>query len=145
MSLMDYDQTLDNLKEQIAPEALALLRRVRDVCRAEGLATDDEPFDMCCDTFRWSMVVYRTANRDAEGSIDVSLEIAEEREYEGEGFGVNFGMDIVEWGGRILGGLCPYNYTERCWVDARRWNDVRERWALVRDSDISSIPDLIRK
>lgn len=42
--------------------------------------------------------------------------------------GVTFRIDIVEHGGRILGGCCPDNYTDACWVDANDKEAVEKRW-----------------
>lgn len=57
--------------------------------------------------------------------------------------GVNFGLDIVEYGGIILGGLAPFNYSPEVWVDSRNPDAVLARWHVFEDADISDIPDLI--
>jgi hypothetical protein len=42
--------------------------------------------------------------------------------------GLTFRLDVVEYGGRIICGYTPYNYTEKCWVDANDAEAVKTRW-----------------
>lgn len=144
------DDVLERLYEMVyKPKMEALLGRIREVCNESGLIAD-EPFDMSGDDYKWAMRVWRSqADKDAdddEKSVDVSVEIAESREYDGENeYGINFGVDIVEWGGRMLGGFTPFNYTDRCWVDSRDTDSVSERWQLLEDADLDEIPTLIKE
>ena len=69
---------------------------------------------MSSDEYWWSLLA------DVDGvKVDVSFKICESEQYDGEKGGVNFSVDVVEFGGRILGGLTPFNYSDACWVDRR--------------------------
>lgn len=139
-----YDAVMESVAKEYGPKALDLLKSIATVCNERGLAAD-EPYDLSDDDYRWSMRVWRTPERSRdEDCIDISVEIAEEREFDGgDGYGLNFGLDVVEWGGRILGGLAPFNYTPLVWVDARYPDEVAERWSLIESANHATIPDLI--
>jgi hypothetical protein len=84
---------------------------------------------------------------DEEKSIDISYEVAFQCEYEGpaEATGLNFSCSVVESGGRIVGGLTPFNYTDQVWVDMGDEDAVRERWQLLDSADEACIVDLIER
>lgn len=151
-----YEQVMESIAESIKPRALALLGKVRDELTEAGYLTDPEPCDMSSDDYRYALSVCRPGacspvpappNHYDTDLADITVEIAEAREYGDDeahdGYGVNFGLDIVEIGGRILGGLTPFNYTDECWVDARDPEAVEARWALLEGTDVSEIPSLI--
>lgn len=144
-----YDKVIEAVKDRVAPRAVSLLERIRDVVRDADFTADDEPSFMDGDDYRWSLRVWRPGEAGEESCIDVSIEIAEAMSYGDdeahEGFGVNFGLDLVEWGGRILGGLTPYNYSDKVWVDARNEDAVSERWRILEDADVTGIPELIKE
>jgi hypothetical protein len=149
MTLFDgpeYSTILEETAKLYTPKALALLAKIKELLIADGLIVMGEPFDMSTDTYQWSLIVSRNpvVGKDNENIVDITIEISEEREYDGgEGYGISFALDIVEWGGRMLGGLAPYNYTSQCWVDSRDPLAVASRWSILGDSDVESIPDLI--
>lgn len=146
-----YRWRMELLGKLYEPKAIALLEQIKEVVQGAGFFTGS-PVDMGGEELMWSLAVYRTeeainddslAERDA---IDITVKLCEQRQYEGgEGFGVNFSVDIVEFGGRILGGLSPYNYTPDVWVDGKDEQAVKDRWQLLADADIHGIPDLLRK
>jgi hypothetical protein len=144
MSTEDID-IAETVATAYGERILKLLGRVREVCTEAGLYCPDEPFDMSADDFRWCLKVFRTEDEnDYDQLVDVSVQIAEAREYGDEPEdGINFGLDIVKWGGRILGGLTPYNYTEHCWVSAHDSEAIEERFRIIEDSYLGDIPDLI--
>src|SRR5690349_16462472 len=111
---MEYTiEWADKIHDEYGPRALALLERMRAVCIEAGLHCPDEPFDFSSDDIRWCLKVFRTPDEnDYDNLVDVTIELAEAHEYGDEPVdGANWGLDIVEWGGRILGGLTPFNYT----------------------------------
>jgi len=145
----EYSNVLEGVKKSYDEKALSLLRKIRDLLTADGLFIPNGPFDSSTDTYQWSLTVYRylpvtPGEKDDTNIIDITLEISEERDYDdAEGFGVNFALDITDYGGRMLGGLSPYNYTPAVWVDARNPEAVAARWRIIEDSDIESISSLI--
>jgi hypothetical protein len=139
---MDYDEQMEKIAEEYGPKALALLSRIRDALIAEGFE-GTEPFDMSADDYRWSMLITRPGQPQDQG-VDISVEIAEQRDYDDdEGWGLNFALDIVQYGGIILGGLTPYNYSELCWVDSRDAEMVANRWAILEQAEIAEVPPLV--
>lgn len=148
MPTQTYDEIIEAVAKKYEARTMTILRAIRDEVRACGMASDDEPFDLIGDDYNWGIRVWRTLDKSCdENCIDIRLEIAEARDYDGDEdcFGINFGIDIVEWGGRILGGLSPYNYTDECWVDARDEDAVEERFAILEQADITGIPDLFNE
>lgn len=139
-----YDKLMESVAAEYGPKALDLLKAVASICEEGGLAVS-EPYDLSTDDYRWAMRAWRGLDRTQdEDSVDITVEIAEEREYEGgDGYGLNFGLDIVEWGGRLLGGCAPYNYTSLVWVDARYPGELADRWSLLENVDLHAIPGLI--
>jgi hypothetical protein len=153
----DHERVIDEgLMPRYRPRIEALLRKVGEACVGSGLQVERvedgivKVWDMCGDDFKWAIGVWRPDGdmSDFDQVIDVSVEIAEELSYgdeSHEGYGVNFSLDVVECGGRILGGLTPYNYTDECWVDARDDDKVAERWAILEAADVSEVSSLILK
>jgi hypothetical protein len=126
----DIAKAIDAVKADYEGAILTVLTDCAETLTKAGFYAD-EPYDMCGDEYRWTFSVWRTPERgEIEDSIDVSLEIAEAATYGDEPeSGINFGLDVVEWGGRILGGMTPFNYTDECWVDAFDEEAVAERWS----------------
>lgn len=141
----DYGTHMEAIAATYGPKALALLARIRDVVIAAGYECT-EPYDLSSDDHRWSMLVTRPGDPQDNG-VDISVEIAEQVGYEGEDapWGINFGISIVHYGGLILGGLMPYNFTEQCWVDSRDEGAVGERWAIVDTAEPEGILPLIKE
>lgn len=140
-----YDEVIEAVAVKYDERAMALLKRISAMLELHGMAVD-EPFQMWDDNFRWATMVWREVGdvRDPESGVDITVEIAESQAYgDDPEYGINFGLDIVEYGGRILGGLVPYNYTDQCWVDARDEDSVEARWLLLEQADIGEIPALV--
>ena len=140
----DYCSVMEKVAEAYKPLAMALLNRIKGILEAESLTVKD-PYDMSADNYRWSMLVHRHPGDHADDDgVDITVEIAEERDYDDdEGYGLNFGVDIVEYGGRNLGGIAPFNFTPEVWVDSRDENAVAARWQLIEDACYDGLPDLI--
>lgn len=138
---MEYNEHMESIAKVYGPKALALLNRLRAVMIEAGYECT-EPVDMSTDNYVWNMLVTRPGDPQDNG-VDVSVEIAEQCDYEGEDspWGINFGINLVHYGGRILGGLTPYNYTEFCWVDSTDPLAVEGRWAILDAADpYDSVP-----
>lgn len=119
-----------------------ILRNIGKVLKEEGHKVEG-PFDMTADHYQWSLIVDGDTNN--QQGIDISFTIAESEEWDGEEGGVNFMLDVVEWGGRILGGLCPYNYSPQVWVDRNDPEAIEERFKIMEDADPYDILPLIEK
>lgn len=140
----NYSEILEGVKYRYGIKALILLSKIRDYLTANGYAVLS-PYAMCDDTYQWSMTVLRVPEPEHDrDKIDITVEIPEERDYEDpEGYGINFGMEITEHGGKFLGRFEPYNFTPECWVDARNLEAVAERWQLLENPELESILERI--
>ena len=99
---------------------------VSDVC-------EEDWFD---DGFRWDFQVFisGTPEEMKEKDVDVSFTIMDSENYDGEENGLNFSLDMVEYGGEILGGCTPYNYTNNVWVDVKDEDAILRRFNIVKDN-----------
>lgn len=91
-----------------------------------------------CDEYRWSVYVrrgVRDAEDHSERDVDVTFQIAESAQCDGSEDGINFTIDIVEVSGRIFGGMCPYNYTNKCWVPFDDEDAIEARFGLIEQAD----------
>lgn len=143
------DFVMERLHHDYSARALALLNNIRSVVTETGEWDTDEPSDMSSDDYKWSFVVWPKDKGypGSENCVDISIELAEAATYGDDevfdGFGINWGLDIVEYGGRILGGLTPYNYTDDVWIDGRDDEAVLERWQIIESADIANIAELL--
>lgn len=137
----DYADVMERVWKRYETRVTAILNHMRDVLISVGFDVT-EPYDMSDDCFRWNMGT-KVDGAVGDGSIDFCVEMAEASDYgdntEEQPYGINFGINIVEWGGLILGGLMPYNFTEWCWVDALNADAVEARFKLLEEADPWSI------
>jgi hypothetical protein len=133
--------TPEAIKGKYEQRILAVLNRIAETLRKAGYTVDD-PVDLSCDQYSWLLLVHGDGDQD---TIDISFKICESEQYDGEEGGVNFALDIVEWGGRILGGLTPFNYTDRCWVDRSDEEAVEERFAIFEEADPADIVPILER
>lgn len=112
----------------------AILRKIAEALRSEGFEVEGPYYlgRQGNENPRW----YLSVPPDEEGgeSVDISLDIAESERFDGTEGGVNFTIDIVEEGGRVLGGMAPYNYTDDVWVQRSDAKAVEARFALIEES-----------
>lgn len=113
-----------------------ILERMADVLRQDGYVVEGPTF-LDGDDYRWSLLVHLDGDPDtvSDQDIDISIKLCESEEYDGTEGGVNFSVDIVEVSGRILGGLTPFNYSDRCWVSRNDPQAVEERFRIVEEAD----------
>ena len=128
----------------MSPEQIKTTYEARIRALLDGIASqirDGDPTlqvseidEMFGDDYRWSLLVQtaeQAQDKDDLQGVDVTFVICESELYDGEENGVNFAVEIVGVGGEIIGGLTPYNYTERCWVSRDDSDAVEERFQLV--------------
>src|ERR1035437_10018091 len=112
MSYEQYSEFIENvIWKEYGPKAEALLLKIAD------LVEDDEwicqgPYNLSSDEGMWYLTI--ATHKDKLGnddSIGISIKIPEQRERVGDDgdVGITFALDVVEYGGRILGGLSPWN------------------------------------
>jgi hypothetical protein len=117
------------LEAEYKPKVIALAREVRKAMRDEKWRCSaisnwtDEDLDV-------SFVYYPrgTSPQKPDGSVDISFRLMDAETWDGTENGTSFSVDICGHGGEMIGGLHPYNYTSKCWVDPTDADAVRERW-----------------
>ena len=123
----EYDERVEAIKNVYGPKIEDLMTDLAGYLRGEGWQTNG-PHDMSGDDYSW-MLNIRMGSAPDDDSIDITIEIAEAGTYGDPPTGINFGMMIVEYGGRIIGQWTPFNYTERCWVDMNDDDAIDQRWS----------------
>jgi hypothetical protein len=138
--------TPQQIKDHFQDRIMAIMGRIASVLQAESYLVEGPQF-MDGDSYSWSLLVHLDGDIDevAQDDIDISFRIAESERHDGEVGGINFALDIVEVGGRIVGGLTPFNYSDRCWVDRTDAEAIEERFKIMEDADETHIPALIER
>jgi len=127
--------TPEQIKTKYEPRILVILNAMRTALNEAG-HNCGESFDMSSDDYRWSMIIN---GDDGSNGINISFIIAESEYWDGEENGVNFMVDVVEFGGRMLGGLCPYNYSNKVWVSRDDEDAIEERFRIFEQADPADI------
>jgi hypothetical protein len=130
----DYSDLIEGIAQQYNERILAMLEAMRDKLAEVGY-TSAEPQQMWDDNFRWHFTTHNAEGVIGSGSADFMVEIDEQRDYDGDDSpaGLNWSLNIVAYGGLILGGLAPFNFTEQVWVDATDHLAVSTRFGLLHD------------
>ena len=127
------------IKRKYQKRILAILNSLR-MALIEAGHDCEQPYDGSDDEFRWSMLVdCRDDGLGHHDGVDITFRICESETYDGELGGVTFAVDVVEFGGRVLGGLCPYNYSDQVWTNRKDRAAVEERFAIFEQADPDDI------
>lgn len=131
---MEYDDKIERLRDRIDARVKRLLREIGDGFAREGWQPRGV-WRMWDDEYRWTLQVYEPGavpGEDEEDSIDVTFKIAEQAQYEGpeDATGVTFRLDLDWYGGAIIGGMCPGNYSDDCWIDVDDTHALQKRFEL---------------
>ena len=136
--------TPDEIRDKYKGSILQIMDEIRKACEEEKLyVTTTDEINTGDDSSRWYISVYRKRRDDLEASVDVTFLICCSEDWDGKENGVNFAVDIVSYGGHVIGGLTPYNYTADVWVSRDNPEAIDERFSLMQQADVSGIPDMI--
>jgi len=136
---MDFNDKIEALMKRLTSRVEVIMSGFEEAFVNEGWTTDGVCF-MDGDDYTWSLQLFRPeCEGDDDESIDVSFTICEQQSFEGpeDADGLTFRVDLVEYGGRILGGMCPFNYTEECWIPIDEEERVEERFNYFELADPS--------
>ena len=125
---------IDGIKAKYEKRIGVILNALRQSLIEAGIPCC-EVFDMHDESYAWCFVA-EPAGKEA---VDIRLEIAESEHYGDGDTGVSFSVNICSEGGRPLGGLTPYNYTEQCWVPKNDPHEVEERFCIIEQAEIDDI------
>lgn len=118
---------------------MTFLKRVQSAARALGYTFAQGPYEASYDEYRWELVGRRPGG-GPEDLVDFSLTIAEAAAYGDEpADGINFAFDMVGYGGQLLGGITPYNYTPQVWVRVGDTAAVEARFRLIEEANLSTL------
>jgi len=122
-----------------------------------GIKTELERFSWFCSKIyeqedgRYAIGVSRDANhltRDGdpdEQDVDVVAQILNSKDWDGTRGGISFNVDITSYGGEMIGGLTPYNYTDDVWVPVTDESRVECRIHLIENADPYDVVKLLQK
>lgn len=127
MATAIYSATFEGINEVYGPLALAKLYTLKEQCEAARFTVAD-PQDISADEYQWTLPVW--FDSELTRGADVTISVEEERAHDGgEGFGLNFVIEVCDSDGMMIGAFRPYNYSKFVWVDARDADAVKTRWA----------------
>lgn len=139
-----YDELADELAEKTYNAKMKhMLQEICEAAHRHGLSCSGVA-DWSDETHKWATTIY-PKGRTMDQGVDVSVELAQSDKYGGEEGGANFSLDVVAYGGEIVGGLTPFNYTEDVWVPIEDPKAVKARWQIF-DNGVhpDSVIDVIR-
>lgn len=120
------------------PRLKKLAKTFGQMAADEGLGVS-EPDVMNCDARVWMSVVRNPKRHPIMETrfhdYDVQFDVDFSENHDGVKSGVNFSIHCSTRGGRIVGGLTPYNYGPECWVPRRDADAVEERFELLEQAD----------
>ena len=133
MPTLNIDRTIEKkVKDVYEQRILDIMEHIRSECNEEEGWLCEEPTYFDGDDFSWRMVLWTREKGDTDHGYDISFQIAEAQVYgDTPDSGINFALDVVKVGGEIVGGLTPYNYTDKCWVKATDKTAVEERFEIM--------------
>ena len=140
MTIEEYEQGVEKVKETYGPIFLSALNQIKRAAERAGWTATDV-WEENYENYRWSFLVSPIA-RDFEGDehesdIDVVYELIESKSLGNETEGVAWSLDISSYGGSIIGGFTPGNYTDDLWVDMRDDEAIKRRFGKVDQIDAS--------
>jgi hypothetical protein len=136
----------ENIKTKYEPRILALFAKIGAAVTADGVYTASEPYEMTDEEHQWHMSLNPATDPDnQDASIDISFTITESAVRDGSDEGIAFMLDIVAYGGEMLGGFSPYNYTEELWIPLDNADAVETRFAMFEEINIDSILEAVNE
>ncbi len=142
--------TPEQIKEKYEPRIKKILEDIIESLKEETTLQVEGPYDMHDDEYRWCLFITSEGDRkeneerdETYAGIDLRFEILESEHCDGTEGGVNFGVDITDVQGHMIGGLCPYNYTDKVWVSRSDDDAVEERFCLMEQADVGEITYLL--
>ena len=123
-----YEDAVDQVKAKYEPRILRWFGELAEELSEINFDVDG-PEDWTDDEYAWSMSVYSPDAKDKDDSIDVTFKIVESKANDGSLDGVNFMVDIVRYGGEIVGSCAPHNYTNQVWVALNKPDAIEYRFA----------------
>lgn len=125
--------TIDEIKNRYKSRIDEIFKRLAEAFGKQGFVSDKyELLDFTDDEFSWGM-----GFDDGRNGLDVRFTIIEQDVRDGDenSHGISFDLRVHDDQSRLLVGITPYNYTERCWVDMSDEDAVEQRFLIVENFD----------
>lgn len=144
-----YEQRIRGIERRYRRRIETFMGRIEKELESRGL--DAGPaYTMHDEEFTWELtccpkgVSFKQAQENDE-FVDVRFQISESLA-SGDGLeGINFSIEATSYGGKMLGGLTPHNYTPQVWVPVTDKEAIEERFHLIESSDINELANIIMK
>lgn len=124
--------------------AMKVMTDIRSALLAVGLRCSEAYYsEYECE---WEFVTYVSGNEADlhEDDIDISLRFDMSEECDGTEDGLAIAVRINSVGGCIIGGLCPYNYTDDCFVPREDMDAVEERFSMFERANPQDVVELVQ-
>lgn len=132
-----FETQLEAVASKYNKRITSILDKLRLALTEEGYAVSEVDSYNDGESTRWEIFV-ESPTEDGE-DVDISFQIPYDSEE-----GINFSIDAVSVEGRMIGGCCPFNYTDKVWVSLDSDDEVEQRFALVENLDEMDMVDLIK-
>lgn len=136
MTSKQYEKLVKRYGKQIQGIAYAIKTALEEAAYSCSEVYEDNGNGFSCGQ---AVYINGTSRNPAETDIDIAVRMIDGEEYDGLKNAVNFKLDIVEYGGRIIGQVCPYNYTDKVWVQANGRIAVEKHLFFSRGVAIPSV------
>jgi len=80
-----------------------------------------------------------------DNDVDIRFSILDSKDSDGTPGCMNFSVDVTEVGGRMIGGLTPFNFTDRVWIPLTDHQEINERWQIMEDAGVDGLVGLITR
>lgn len=121
---MDAD-LYDRLATEYRPEMRRLAQATANAFSKAGYPVQG-PTEQNDNGLQFSFVVQH--GDTPEDSVDVIFTMMDGKDYDGSENAVNFSLELIEYGGQVVGCFIPRNYSDDCWVKADNGPAVASRW-----------------
>ncbi len=105
------------------------------------------PDDWTDGEYTWNFLIFtdgRGTDTDTQDDdVDVTFTLVESKEREGTREGISFSLGVCAVGGAIIGGMSPFNYTDKLWVSLNDPDGIEERFCLFENADVNDLIKLI--
>jgi hypothetical protein len=128
---IEDEDRIEKLARRFEPKIVRMLEEIGEAFTENGYLVEG-PFEMTDEEPAWSINVYPPGSEASpeQDFVDVTIHIAISEVRDGEPNGMSFLLDTVHYGGQIIGGFAPFNYTPQVWVARDEKEEVDERWHI---------------
>ncbi|HEX2986703.1 MAG TPA: hypothetical protein VHS06_00795 [Chloroflexota bacterium] len=137
---------LQAIHEQYSPRIQALLEGLASALRHAGYTVAGPDDSSGYEDFVWRMLVTTGERQEPQDDdIDVHFWICDSESWAGDNGGISVLLDLVTFGGRLVGQFCPMNYTPKVWVPREDPDAIEERFVSMEHLDIDSTVALVQE